>query len=59
MDGPREYYTKRSKSDKDKYQITCMQDLKNDANEFVYKTEIDSQTQKTDLCLPNGNRGRA
>ena len=32
MDRPRDYYTKRSKSDKDKYQITYMQDLKNDAN---------------------------
>ena len=59
MDGPRDYYTKRSKSDKDKYHITYKQDLKNDGNEFVYKTEIASQTQKTDLCLPNGNRERA
>ena len=27
---------------------------KNDTNELVYKTEIDSQTQKTNLRLPNG-----
>ena len=29
-----------------------MWSLKYDTNELVYKTETDSQTQKTDLCLP-------
>ena len=27
---------------------------KNDTNELIYKTETDSQTQKTDLWLPKG-----
>ena len=26
--------------------------LKNDTNELIYETEIDSQTQKTSLWLP-------
>ena len=30
---------------------------KNDTNELIYKTEIDSQTQKTNLWLPKG-KGR-
>ena len=35
--------------------ITCMWNLKqNDTNELIYKTEIDSQTQKTNLWLPKG-----
>ena len=32
--------------------ITYMQNLKNSKNEFIYKTETDSQTQKTNLQLP-------
>ena len=33
--------------------------FKNDANELIYKTETDSQTQKTNLQLPKGKgRGR-
>ena len=32
------------KSDKDKYVITYTWNLKNDRNELIYKTEIDSQT---------------
>ena len=30
---------------------------KRDTNEFIYKTEIDSQTQKTNLWLPKGKCG--
>ena len=39
---------------KEKYcDITYIWNLKkNDTNEFIYKTEIDSQTQKTNLWLP-------
>ena len=33
------------------YDITCMWNLKQDTNEFIYKTEADSQTQKANLCL--------
>ena len=31
------------------YDIAYMCSKKNDTNEFIYKTEIDSQTQKTNL----------
>ena len=31
--------------------------LKNDTNELIYKTEIDSQTQKTNLWLPKEKWG--
>ena len=34
-----------------------MWNLKYDSNELIYKTETDSQTQRTDLWLPRG-RGR-
>ena len=27
---------------------------KNDTDKLIYKTEIDSQTEKTNLCLPKG-----
>ena len=30
---------------------------KNDTNELTHKTEIDSQTQKTNLWLPKGKGG--
>ena len=46
MDGPRDYHTKWSKSEKDKYRIislTCGI-LKNDTDEIIYKTKINSQT---------------
>ena len=36
------------------YDITYMRTLKYDTNEVIYKTEIDSQTQKTNLWLPKG-----
>ena len=32
---------------------------KNDTNELIYKTEIDLQTQKTNLRLPKGKGGEA
>ena len=45
MDGPRDYHTKRSKSDREiSYDITYMWNQKNYTNEFIYKTETDSQT---------------
>ena len=31
-----------------------MWNLKNNTNESIYKTETDSQTQKTNLWLPKG-----
>ena len=49
MDGPRDYHTEWNKSDRERqtsYDITYMWNLKkkNETNEFIYKTEIDSQT---------------
>ena len=35
-----------------------MKSKKNDANEFTYKTETDSQTSKTNVQFPKGNVGR-
>ena len=46
------------KSEKDKYGITYMQNLKkSDTNELIYKTERDAQTLKTNLWLPKGKDG--
>ena len=47
MDGPRDYHTKWSKSYRERqisYDIVCTWNLKNDTNELIYKTDIDSQT---------------
>ena len=44
MDGLRDYPIKWNKSEKDKYTITYMWNLKNNTNELIYKTEIDLQT---------------
>ena len=55
MDGPGEYHVKLEKV----YDITYMWNLKYDTNEFIYKTESDSQTHKTGLWLPTAKgRGR-
>ena len=35
-----------------------MWNLKYDTNELIYKAEIESQTQRTDLWLPRGRHGR-
>ena len=56
MDATRDDHTKWSKSEKDKYDI-YMQDLKNDINELIYKTDIDQKTQKTNLWLPRESGG--
>ena len=37
--------------------MTYMWTLKDDINELIYKPEIDSQTQKTNLWLPEGMAG--
>ena len=58
MDGPRDYHTKWSKSDRERqipYDVTYMWNLKYDTNEPIYETE--SQTYKTDLWLPRGREG--
>ena len=40
------------------YDITYMWNLKYDTCELIYKTEIDSETQKTNSWLPQGKKGR-
>ena len=53
----RDYHTKWSKSEREgqiSQDITYMWYLKYDTNEPIYRTEIDSQTQRTDWCLPRG-----
>ena len=46
MDRPRDYYSKKEIIIVYKNDITYMWDLKkNDTNEFIYKTETDSQTE--------------
>ena len=56
MDGPRECYIERTKSDREReawYDTPYMWNLKrNDTDEFTYKIERDSQ--KTNLWLPGG-----
>ena len=57
MDGPRDYHTEWRKSDRGRqisYDITYTWNLKYDTNELIYKTEINSQTLKTNLWLPKG-----
>ena len=56
MDGPRDYHTKWSKSDKDKYHIISLMCRieRNDTNELIYTTKKDSQTWKKKLWLPQG-----
>ena len=56
MDGPRNYPTERSKSERERqmpYHITYMCNIKYDPNERIYETETDSQIQRTDLQLPD------
>ena len=40
------------------YDITCMWTLKQDTNEFIYKTETDSQTQRTKEKGSEGERNQ-
>ena len=57
MDATRDYYTKWSKSERER-QIPCdttyMWNLKYGTNEPIYKIETDSQAQRTDSWLPRG-----
>ena len=54
MDRLRDYVLSEVRQ-KQIYNNIYIWDLKNDTNELIYKTEIDSQTQKTNLWLPKGN----
>ena len=61
MDGPRDYHTKWSKSDRERqisYGIIYMWNLKkNDTSELICKTEIDSQIENK-LMVNKGERER-
>ena len=49
MDGPRDYHTKWSKSERERqipYDITYMWNLKYDTNEIMYKTETEKKIQE-------------
>ena len=53
MDGPRDYHTKRCKSEKDKYNmisLICGISKKNDTNELIYKI----QTHKKQIYVTKG-----
>ena len=53
MDGPRDYHVNEAKLRKTNISlIHGTKKKKKDTNEFIYKTEIDLQTQKTKLWLP-------
>ena len=58
MDWPRDCITEWNKSGRERqlsYDIVYVWNLKkNDINELIYKTEIDAQTWKTNLCIPEG-----
>ena len=58
--GPRDYHTKWSKPDKDKYHMISLiyGILKNDTNELIYKTETDSQTENKLLVTKEERRGQ-
>ena len=47
MNGPRDYHTKRSKSERERqipYDITYMWNIKYDTSEHIYEKETDSQS---------------
>ena len=46
-----------SKTEEGKYNITYVGHLKNDTNEFIYKTEAESQVLQTNLWLPKEKVG--
>ena len=54
MDGPKIIILSEVSQRQMSYAITYMWSLKNVINEFIYKMQIDSQTQKTNLCVPKG-----
>ena len=59
MDGPRKcHMSEVSQTEKDKYHIACMWDLKKkSSSECIYKTEIDLQIYKIILWLLGGQQG--
>ena len=58
MDGPRDYHTKWSKSDKDKFHITYKWNLKNNTNVLIYRTETTHRHRKQTHGYHRGMQGR-
>ena len=62
MDGPRDCHTEWSKSDRERqisYNSAYRWNLKKKGtNELIYKTEIESWIQKTNLWLPEDKEDR-
>ena len=60
VDSPKDYHTKWSKSEEGRqipYDITFMWNQKYDTNEFIYKTETDSQTENRLLVVKGDGKG--
>ena len=55
MDGSRDDHTKRKTNTM--WSHLYVKSKKNDIDELIYKTEIDSESQKTNLWLPKGIQG--
>ena len=58
MNGPRDYHTKQQKPEKTNI-IWChlyVESKKKDRNEFIYKTELDSQSLFRKQAYQNGMR---
>ena len=61
MDGPRDYNTKRSKSETERqipYDITYMWNLKYDTNELICETETDAHREQPVVAKLEGEQGR-
>ena len=58
MDGPRNYHTKWSESERERhiYNITYMWNLKYDTNELIYETK-QTHRQRTDLVVAKEEGG--
>ena len=58
IDGPRNYHTKKSKSDRETnitwYHSYLESNLKNDTNELTYRAATDSEISKINSWLPKG-----
>ena len=58
MDGPSDYHTRWSKSDKDKYDITYMWNLECNTNELVYKKKNRLRGVEYKLMITKGKEVR-
>ena len=57
MDGPSDCQTGRSKSDRERqipHSIAYVWNLNKCTSELICETATESQTQRTDVCLPRG-----